>query len=89
MGWGADAFEQQRTTGTTTMRKASLKIVWLLIFSAPASRSLSNRSATSSSAVKGRADDLDAKVLAPETYAAAIELYLSANDRMERGRGSP
>jgi hypothetical protein len=37
-------------------------------------------------AVKKQADDLNAKVLAPESYASAMELYNDANDEMERGR---
>ena len=37
-------------------------------------------------AVKKQADDLNAKVLAPEAYEDAMESYLEANDGMERGR---
>jgi hypothetical protein len=36
--------------------------------------------------VKKQAEDLNAKVLAPESYAEAMELYMSAVDTMEKGR---
>lgn len=36
--------------------------------------------------VKRQADDLNAKLLAPESYEAAMELYVDASDAMERGR---
>jgi hypothetical protein len=37
-------------------------------------------------AVKKQAEDLNAKVLAPESYAEGIEVYMSAVDTMEKGR---
>lgn len=37
-------------------------------------------------AVKKQAEDLNAKVLAPESYAEGMEVYLSAVDTMEKGR---
>lgn len=37
-------------------------------------------------AVKKQADDLNAQVLAPDSYKEAMESYLEANDGMERGR---
>ena len=37
-------------------------------------------------AVKKQAEDLNAKVLAPESYAEGVELYLSAVDTMEKGK---
>jgi hypothetical protein len=37
-------------------------------------------------AVKKQADDLNAQVLAPEAYKDGMELYLEANDGMEKGR---
>jgi hypothetical protein len=37
-------------------------------------------------AVKKQAEDLNAKVLAPESYGDAMEAYLSAVDTMEKGR---
>jgi hypothetical protein len=37
-------------------------------------------------AVKKQADDLNAKVLAPESYAEGMEVYMSAVDTMEKGR---
>jgi len=37
-------------------------------------------------AVKKQAEDLNAKVLAPESYAEAMEHYMSAVDTMEKGR---
>ncbi len=36
--------------------------------------------------VKKQADDLDAKVLAPESYAEGMEVYMSAVDTMEKGK---
>lgn len=36
--------------------------------------------------VKKQAEDLNAKVLAPESYAEGLELYMSAVDTMEKGR---
>jgi hypothetical protein len=36
--------------------------------------------------VKKQADDLNAKVLAPESYADAMEHYMAAVDTMEKGR---
>lgn len=37
-------------------------------------------------AVKKQAEDLNAKVLAPESYAEGMEVYLSAVDTMEKGK---
>ncbi len=37
-------------------------------------------------AVKKQADDLNAALLAPESYKDGLELYLEANDGMEKGR---
>ena len=37
-------------------------------------------------AVKKQADDLNASMLAPESYAAGRELYVSASDTMAKGR---
>jgi hypothetical protein len=37
-------------------------------------------------AVKKQAEDLNAKVLAPESYAEGLEIYMSAVDTMEKGR---
>lgn len=37
-------------------------------------------------AVKKQAEDLNAKVLAPESYAEGMEIYLSAVDTMEKGK---
>jgi hypothetical protein len=37
-------------------------------------------------AVKKQAEDLNAKVLAPESYAEAMDHYMSAVDTMEKGR---
>ena len=37
-------------------------------------------------AVKKQAEDLNAKVLAPESYAEGMEIYMSAVDTMEKGR---
>lgn len=36
--------------------------------------------------VKKQAEDLNAKMLAPESYAEGLEVYLSAVDTMEKGR---
>jgi len=36
--------------------------------------------------VKKQAEDLNAKVLAPESYAGGMKLYMSAVDTMEKGR---
>jgi hypothetical protein len=36
--------------------------------------------------VKKQADDLDAKVLAPESYAEGLKVYMSAVDTMEKGK---
>ena len=36
--------------------------------------------------VKKQADDLNAKMLAPESYAEGMEVYLSAVDTMEKGK---
>ena len=37
-------------------------------------------------AVKKQAEDLNAKVLAPESYAEGMEVYMSAVDTMEKGK---
>jgi hypothetical protein len=37
-------------------------------------------------AAKQTADALDARVLAPETYAAGLDVYVAANERLDRGR---
>jgi hypothetical protein len=37
-------------------------------------------------AVKKQAEDLNARVLAPESYAEGMELYMSAVDTMEKGK---
>jgi hypothetical protein len=37
-------------------------------------------------AVKKQADEVNAKMLGPESYAEGIELYVSASERMEKGR---
>jgi hypothetical protein len=37
-------------------------------------------------AVKKQADEMNARVLAPDSYKEAMESYLEANDGMERGR---
>jgi hypothetical protein len=73
------------------MRPALLKFIGLLLVStacfAQSQQSIRDELFGETDAVKARADALDAKVYAPETYAAGLEeLYLSANDRMERGR---
>lgn len=72
------------------MRGASLKFLGLLLLStacfAQSQQSIRNELFGETDAVKACADALDAKVFAPETYAAGIDVYMSANDRMERGR---
>lgn len=72
------------------MRGASFKFFVLLLLStacfAQSQQSIRAELFGETDAVKARADALDAKVFAPEAYAAGIDLYMSANDRMERGR---
>jgi OOP family OmpA-OmpF porin len=72
------------------MRADSLILLALLMFStsvlAQSQQSIRDEVFGETDAVKRQADRLDAQLFAPETYAEGLELYLSANDRMERGR---
>lgn len=72
------------------MRASSWGLTALLLSStlamAQSQQSIRDQIFGPTDAVKKQADDNHAALLAPESYAAGLELYVDASDAMERGR---